>query len=79
MATATRADLRPTFSTVRRILTMAGVEAGIVGTVSAQGHKWIRAGVHRDDSRQAAEAVRGAFPGHVVQGFTSEVRVRVTP
>jgi hypothetical protein len=79
MTTTQTEAIQPTSSTVRRILLTAGIEAGIVGTIQSCGHKWLRAGVHHTDSPKATRLLRAAFPDRIVQGFTSEVRVRVTP
>jgi DNA-binding winged helix-turn-helix (wHTH) protein len=77
--TTQTADLKPTSSTVRRVLTTVGIEAGIVGTVPGCGYKWIRAGVDPYEAAKATDALMAAFPDRIVIGFRSEVRVRVTP
>jgi len=79
MTTTQTEAIQPTSSTVRRILTTAGIEVGLVGTVNSCGHKWIRASFHPDDSTAADGALREEFPDRIVVGYRGEVRVRVTP
>jgi hypothetical protein len=64
--------------TARDALTAARIPFGQVRTRHAGGHSWLVACVHRDDTKAATAALTAAFPGHLIQSYTSEVRVRTT-